>query len=78
MKLTGNPAYQKAFGPLIEGVCYATLNDIESVKSLINERTAAIIVEPVQGEGGVYPCDKTFMKALRALCDEHDICLDFR
>lgn len=75
VKLTGNPAYQKAFGPLIDGVCYATLNDIESVKSLINERTAAIIVEPVQGEGGVYPCDPAFMKELRALCDEHDICL---
>lgn len=75
VKLTGNPAYQEAFGPLIEGVRYADLNDIESVKSLINERTAAIIVEPVQGEGGVYPCDKTFMKQLRALCDEHDICL---
>lgn len=75
VKLTGNPAYQKAFGPLIDGVCYATLNDIESVKNLINERTAAIIVEPVQGEGGVYPCDQAFMKALRALCDEHDICL---
>ena len=75
VKLTGNPAYQKAFGPLIDGVCYATLNDIESVKNLINERTAAIIVEPVQGEGGVYPCNQAFMKALRALCDEHDICL---
>lgn len=75
VKLTGNPAYQKAFGPLIDGVCYATLNDIESVKSLINERTAAIIVESVQGEGGVYPCDKTFMQDLRALCNEHDICL---
>lgn len=75
VKLTGNPAYQKAFGPLIDGVCYATLNDIESVKSLINERTAAIIVEPVQGEGGVYPCDKAFMQDLRALCNEHDICL---
>lgn len=75
VKLTGNPAYQKAFGPLIDGVCYATLNDIESVKSLINERTAAIIVEPVQGEGGVYPCDKAFMQELRALCNEHDICL---
>ncbi len=75
VKLTGNPAYQKAFGPLIEGVRYATLNDIESVKNLINERTAAIIVEPVQGEGGVYPCDQAFMKALRVLCDKHDICL---
>jgi len=75
VKLTGNPHYQEAFGPLIEGVQYATLNDIDSVKALINERTAAIIVEPVQGEGGVYPCHQDFMKALRTLCDEHDICL---
>ena len=75
VKLTGNPHYQEAFGPLIEGVRYATLNDIESVKALINEKTAAIIVEPVQGEGGVYPCHQPFMKQLRQLCDEHDICL---
>lgn len=75
VKLTGNPHYQEAFGPLIEGVKYATLNDIESVKALITEKTAAIIVEPVQGEGGVYPCHQPFMKQLRALCDEHDICL---
>lgn len=74
VKLTGNPHYQEAFGPLIEGVKYATLNDIESVKSLINDKTAAIIVEPVQGEGGVYPCHQPFMKQLRQLCDEHDIC----
>ena len=75
VKLTGNPHYQEAFGPLIEGVKYATLNDIESVKALITEKTYAIIVEPVQGEGGVYPCHQPFMKQLRALCDEHDICL---
>lgn len=75
VKLTGNPHYQEAFGPLIEGVKYATLNDIESVKALITDKTAAIIVEPVQGEGGVYPCHQPFMKQLRALCDEHDICL---
>lgn len=75
VKLTGNPHYQEAFGPLIEGVHYATLNDLESVKSLMNERTAAIIIEPLQGEGGVYPCHQDFMKGLRQLCDEHDICL---
>lgn len=75
VKLTGNPHYQEAFGPLIEGVQYATLNDLESVKALINERTAAIIVEPVQGEGGVHPCHQDFLKGLRALCDENDICL---
>lgn len=75
VKLTGNPHYQEAFGPLIEGVQYATLNDLQSVKALINERTAAIIVEPVQGEGGVHPCHQDFLKGLRALCDENDICL---
>ena len=75
VKLTGNPHYQEAFGPLIEGVHYATLNDLESVKALINERTAAIIVEPLQGEGGLNPCHKDFMKGLRELCNQHDICL---
>jgi acetylornithine/N-succinyldiaminopimelate aminotransferase len=75
VKLTGNFHYQEAFGPLMEGVRYAQLNDIDSVKALINSQTAAIFIEPVQGEGGVYPCDYTFMKELRQLCDEHDICL---
>jgi len=75
VKLTGNPHYQEAFGPLIEGVHYAILNDLESVKALVNERTAAIIVEPLQGEGGLYPCHQDFLIGLRQLCDEHDICL---
>lgn len=75
VKLTGNTHYQEAFGPLIEGVRYAKLNDIESVKALINEKTSAIFVEPVQGEGGVFPCDKEFLQQLRILCDEHDIAL---
>ena len=75
VKLTGNPHYQEAFGPLIEGVQYATLNDLNSVKSLISEKTCAIIVEPLQGEGGVHPCYEDFMKGLRTLCDEYDICL---
>lgn len=75
VKLTGNPHYQEAFGPLIEGVNYAILNDLDSVKALINERTSAIIIEPIQGEGGVHPCQKEFLQGLRALCDEHDICL---
>ena len=75
VKLTGNPHYQEAFGPLIEGVKYATLNDLSSVESLITPKTAAIIVEPLQGEGGLYPSHQDFMKGLRQLCDEHDICL---
>lgn len=75
VKLTGNFAYQEAFGPLIEGVKYGNINDLESVVSLVNDKTAAIIVEPVQGEGGVYPCTKEFLQGLRKLCDEKDICL---
>ena len=75
VKLTGNAHYQEAFGPLIEGVKYANINDLESVKALVNEKTAAIIVEPVQGEGGVYVCSKEFLTGLRSLCDEKDIAL---
>lgn len=75
VKLTGNAHYQEAFGPLIEGVKYADINDLESVEALVNEKTAAIIVEPVQGEGGVYVCSKEFLTGIRKLCDEKDIAL---
>ena len=75
LAVTGNAHYQEAFGPLIEGVKYANINDLESVKALISEKTAAIIVEPVQGEGGVYVCTKEFLTGLRKLCDEKDIAL---
>ena len=71
--LTGTPAYQTAFGPLIEGVKYADINDLESVKKLITPRTAAIILEPVQGEGGVHVCSQAFMNGIRQICDEYDI-----
>ncbi len=75
VKLTGNAHYQEAFGPLMNDVKYATLNDLTSVKALLTDKTAAIIVEPIQGEGGVNPCTKEFLQGLRALCDEHDLCL---
>lgn len=75
VKLTGNYHYQEAFGPLMDNIRYATLNDIESVKALITDKTSAIIVEPVQGEGGVNPCTKDFLQAVRDLCDAHEICL---
>ena len=71
--LTGTPAYQTAFGPLIEGDKYGEINDLESVKKLITPRTAAIILEPVQGEGGIHVCSQEFMQGIRNLCDEHDI-----
>lgn len=75
VRLTGNENYQKAFGPLIEGVHHANINDLDSVKALISDKTAGIIVEPVQGEGGVHVCSQEFMQGLRQLCDEHDIAL---
>mgnify|MGYP000184697000 FL=1 len=56
--LTGTPAYQTAFGPLITGVKYGDINDLDSVAKLITPRTAAIILEPVQGEGGIHVCTK--------------------
>ena len=71
--LTGTPAYQKAFGPLIEGVKYGEINDLQSVKKLVTPQTAAIILEPVQGEGGVHVCSQEFMSGIRQLCDERDI-----
>lgn len=71
--LTGTPAYQTAFGPLIEGVKYGEINDLESVKRLITPRTAAIILEPVQGEGGIHVCSQEFMQGIRGFCDEYDI-----
>lgn len=75
LSLTANEKYQKPFKPLISGVKFAKYNDFSSVKRLVNEKTCAIILESVQGEGGVNPAQKDFYKALRKLCDEKDILL---
>lgn len=77
LALTGQTKYQNGFGPLLPGVSYAEYNDLDSVAALITEKTCAVIVEPVQGEGGVYPAELSFMKGLRALCDEKGILLIF-
>ena len=66
---------QPYFGPYLEGVHFAKFNDLESVKPLISDKTAAIIVEPVQGEGGLAVAELPFLKGLRTLCDEKNICL---
>lgn len=73
--LTGNPHYQEAFGPLMTGVKYADINDLDSVLNAVTPKTAAIIVEPVQGEGGVHVCTKEFLQGLREVCDQKDILL---
>lgn len=73
LSVTGNPHYQEAFKPLMDGVRFADFNDLESVKAQINEKTCAILLETVQGEGGIYPAKKEFLEGVRALCDEHDL-----
>lgn len=75
LSITGNAHYQEPFEPLMPGVKFAEYNNLESIKALVNEKTCAIILETVQGEGGIYPADKVFLEGVRALCDEKDILL---
>lgn len=75
LSVTGNTHYQEAFKPLIGGVKFAKFNDLESVKSQITDRTCAVIMETVQGEGGIYPAEPEFLKGVKALCEENDILL---
>lgn len=74
---TGQPHYQEGLGDLFPNIKYADFNDIESVKKLVNKNTVAILVEPVQGEGGIHPATKEFLQGLRSLCDENDMLLLF-
>ncbi len=73
LAVTGNKHYQEPFGPMTAGIKFADYNDLESVKAFITDKTCAIILEAVQGEGGIYPANEEFIKGIRALCDEHDI-----
>ncbi len=75
LAVTGKKAYREAFEPLIGNVKFANMNDFASVKNLVNEKTCAIIMETVQGEGGIYPADKEFLESVYALCQEKDILL---
>lgn len=75
LSVTGNPHYQEAFRPLMGGVEFADFNDYDSVLSKVNDRTCAILMETVQGEGGIYPADEKFLRQVRQLCDERDILL---
>lgn len=74
---TGKESMQKGFEPIPEGFKQLPFNDIKAVKKHINNNTAAIIVEPVQGEGGIHVADKAFIKQLRQMADEHNIVLIF-
>ena len=73
LSVTGNEKYRKPFEPLIGGVRFADYNDLESVKSQLTDKTCGIILETVQGEGGIYPATEEFLKGVQALCEEHDL-----
>ena len=75
LSVTGNDHYQEPFAPLLPGIKFAEFNNLDSVKALINENTGAILMETIQGEGGIYPCTEEFIKGIRQLCDEHDMLL---
>lgn len=77
LSVTGNVKYQEAFKPLIGGVQFAEYNNLQSVKDLVTDKTCAIILEPVQGEGGIYPATQEFLQGVRQICDEQDILLIF-
>ncbi|WP_065649506.1 MULTISPECIES: aspartate aminotransferase family protein [Pantoea] len=73
----GQPAYSRDFAPLPPAIQHAQFNHLESAAALINDSTCAVIVEPIQGEGGVLPADAAFLRGLRELCDRHQALLIF-
>ena len=77
LSVTGNAHYREPFEPLMANVKFADFNDIDSVKEQITEKTCAILLEPVQGEGGIFPAEQDFLDELRQICDEKDILLIF-
>jgi acetylornithine/N-succinyldiaminopimelate aminotransferase len=74
---TAQPKYHEGLGPLMAGFRYSAMNDLDQVKSLVDDETCAIMIEPVQGEGGVRIPDPQFLQALRTLCDQNDMLLIF-
>lgn len=75
VSVTGTESYRTPFEPLISGVKFAEYNDLESVKAQVTDQTCAILMETLQGEGGIYPADPEFLLGVRELCDANDILL---
>jgi len=75
LSATGQPKYHQAFQPIVEGFSYAHFNDLGSFEELIDNQTAAVLIEPIQGEGGVHVAEESFLKGLRELCDRSGILL---
>ena len=77
LSTTGQPRYQEGFGPLLPGVDFADFNDLASVEALVDDQTCAVLVEPIQGEGGVHVATDDFLQGLRKLCDDRGLLLAF-
>lgn len=74
---TGQKQFHKHFDPFLKGFHYVPFNDFPALLEQVSEKTCAILLEPIQGEGGVYPADVAYLQQVRALCDEKDILLIF-
>ncbi len=72
---TAQPKYHRGFAPLVEGFSYVSFNNLEEVKAAVDDKTCGIMLEPIQGEGGINVADKEYMKGLRKICDDNDILL---
>ncbi|MCI7182027.1 MAG: aspartate aminotransferase family protein [Schaedlerella sp.] len=73
VSVTGHDSYREPFEPLLPGIRFAQFNDLESVKAQVNDKTCAIMLEPLQGEGGINVAKPEFMEGIRSICDENDI-----
>ncbi|MFY1018778.1 aspartate aminotransferase family protein [Ectopseudomonas khazarica] len=73
----GQPKYSDGFGPKIQGITHVPYNDLDALKAAISDKTCAVVLEPVQGEGGVLPADKAYLEGARELCNAHDALLVF-
>ena len=73
VSVTGHDSYREPFEPVVPGVHFAKFNDLDSVKALVSDKTCAIILEPLQGEGGINLASQDFMEGIRKICDENDI-----
>ncbi len=77
LSITYKAAYRDPFAPLLPGVCFAPFNDLDAARAMISDDTCAVVVEPVQGEGGIHAATPEFLRGLRELCDRHAALLIF-
>ncbi len=75
LSATGQPSKQEAFAPLVPGFSHVPLNDIDALDASVDQDTCAVLLEPIQGEGGVHPCQPGYLEAVRRLCDEREVLL---